>query len=280
MGGNRSPKRLALGAALREAREGAGYKVLREFAKMIGKPPATVSRWETGERSPKPTDVAQVLTALGINGQRYEEILALASDIDAPQWIAVTLPEQRQHLDALLRFERDAKGIVDVAPLQVTGLLQTEAYVRAIMTAGGVPKGEIESRIRVRLGRQHVLETVKLTAIIGEAALHQEVGGQDVLAGQLRHLVRMADHPNVDLRVVPFTAGWVPLVEGGWTVIESADAPRMVLVENRRSGWFLHEDDDVAIYSDAVASMLGVAMSPQDSVGLIAGKIKQLEMTR
>lgn len=279
MGGNRTPKRRALGAALREARESSGHS-LTQFAKMIERPPATLSRWETGERTPQPTDVAQILTTLGINGPRYEEILALASDMDAPFWIPVSLPEQRQHMAALLRFERDASRIIDVAWSLVTGLLQLEAYVRAIMTTGGVPEDDIESRVRLRLGRQRVLGSTELTAVIGEAALHQEVGGEGVLVDQLRHLVEMADHPNVDLRVVPFTAGWVPALEGGWTVIESDEAPTVIHLENRKSGLFLHEDGDVAMYRDATASMLEVAMSPQESVGLIAEKINQLERTK
>jgi transcriptional regulator with XRE-family HTH domain len=271
-----TPKARALGAALREAREAAGLTV-RQLAAQIDRDFSLITRWEKAERRIKPVDVAQILTALGIVGARFEEILALANDTDAPLWIPVSLAEQRQHLNALLRFERDAIEIVDVAPLLVTGLVQTEAYIRGIMTTAGVPEDEIEARVRVRLGRQRVVETARLTALLGEAALHQEVGGRAVLVGQLRHLLEVAEHPNVDLRVVPFTAGWVPSLDGGWTVIESAEAPTMIHLENRQSGWFLHEDRDVEVYRSAVASILGVAMSPQESVGLIAGKIQQLE---
>src|SRR6185369_6134333 len=84
MGGNGTPRRRALGAALREAREAAGYTNLTAFAQLIEVAPATLSRWETGERTPKPTDVVRILTTLGVNGQQFEDILALASDTDAP----------------------------------------------------------------------------------------------------------------------------------------------------------------------------------------------------
>lgn len=275
MGGNRPPKRLFLGMALRQARLAAGHTNMTKFAEKLGRTPAALSRWETGDRTPSPTDVAQILTALEINGEQYEEILALAHNVDAPLWIAVSLPEQRQHLNALLGFELGSTEITDVSPLLVTGLLQTEAYVRAIMTSGDVPRDDVENRIRIRLGRQRVLDSTKLTAVIGEAALQQHVGGREVLADQLEHLIRMANYSNVDLRVVPFTAGWVPSLEGGWTVIQSPEAT-MVHVENRRSGWFLHLDQDVATYKDATAAMLGAAMSPQDSAGLIAEKMKHL----
>lgn len=276
-GNTKTAKARALGAMLKAAREEAGLG-LRELARRIGRDAGVLSRWESGERSPKESEAAQILTALGINGARYEDALELTRNPDAPRWIALTLPEQRQHLNALLQFQRDASHIIDVAPLLVPGLLQTEAYVRAIMTGGGVPREEIETRILIRLGHQRILSKVRLTALIGEAALHQEVGGREVLVEQLRHLVQQADHENVIIRVVPFSAGWTPTLEGAWTMIESDAAPTLVEIENRQSGQFLHEDDDVAAYQEAVKTVEEVAMSPQESAGLIAEKINQLEM--
>src|SRR5438876_200509 len=48
---------------------------------------------------------ARILTHLGINGARYEEILAMVTGVEATQWIATTLPEQRQQNAALIDFE-------------------------------------------------------------------------------------------------------------------------------------------------------------------------------
>lgn len=275
MGSNtKTPKARALGAALREARERKGIS-LRGLAEQLGRDPSVLSRWETGERSPKEADVAQILTMLGINGQAFEETLELTHDPEAPNWLAVSLPEQRQHLAALLRFERDASRITAVSPLIVTGLLQTPAYVRAIMTGGGVPDDEIDTRIAVRLGRREILKKVEVTALIGEAALRQEVGGRSVLIEQLRHLVDMSGQ--VDVRVIPFRAGWHPALEGAWTVIESLDAPPVIQLENRRSGLILHQEQDVEAYRKAVEAAMEAAMSPQESVGLIAEVINELE---
>lgn len=275
MGGNKtaSTKGLALGAALREARIAAGHANLTKFAELIGKTAATLSRWETGQRTPRPADVAQVLTILGINGERFEDIVSLTEGIDASSWVAVSLPEQRRHLDALLRFERDATAVTAVAPLIVPGWLQTKRYVRAIMTAGGVPEHEVETRVATRMGRRELLRGAKLTAMVGQAALMQEVGGRDVLLGQLQFLLEMTDR--VDLRVVPFSAGWHPALEGAWSVIQS-DTSAVVYIENRRSGLFLHEEADIAVYREAVDSVQGVAMSPQESAGLIAEMIDNL----
>ncbi|MEU5851082.1 helix-turn-helix domain-containing protein, partial [Saccharopolyspora shandongensis] len=63
----RTPKGRALGNALRAARQEQGLTV-RGFAAQLGRDPGVLSRWETGDRIPKPEQVAQILTSLGVNG--------------------------------------------------------------------------------------------------------------------------------------------------------------------------------------------------------------------
>jgi hypothetical protein len=201
--------------------------------------------------------------------------MALTRDTDASSWMAVSLPEQRRHLDALLRFERDASKVTTVCPLLVPGWLQTPGYVRAIMTAGGVPTDEIESRIAIRLGRREMLRSTELTAYVGQAALVQQVGGRDVLRGQLEFLLDMSE--KVDLRVIPFTADWHPALEGSWYVIRSVQDTTVVYMENRRAALFLHEEADVAVYVAAVESVHRVALSRQDSTRLITKMIDDLK---
>jgi transcriptional regulator with XRE-family HTH domain len=275
----RTPKARALGGALRAAREDRGLK-LRELATRINRDPGLLSRWETGERTPKPETVSQILTTLGVNGTRYEELMTLAYGTDHPQWAATTQPEQRQQLTAFLDFEQNATRIVEVAPLLVPGLLQTSEYVRAIMSAGGVPAGEVAARVAVRIGRREVLtkpRPAQCLALIGQAALQQDVGGQAVTFGQARHLLEMARRPNVDLRIVPNHRGWHPALEGSFTFIESEQASPVVWLETRRSGLCLYQDDDVNSYRRAVEVISRVAMGAEASLRLIADVADRLE---
>jgi transcriptional regulator with XRE-family HTH domain len=281
MAGNTpSAKARALGAEIKRVRVEADIG-LRDLARRVGLNPGVLSHWENGTRSPKAVEVDRILTELGVNGVRREDILELTRDTDAPRWVVWGLPEQRQHLNALHGFERDARRIVKVAPLLVPGLLQTESYARAIMTAAGVDRDEIEPRLLIRMGHQRILARVRLTALIGEAALRQEVGGQAVLGEQLRHLLVMADHENVIIRVVPFSAGWNPALDGACTVIESADAEEtLVDLENRLSGQIMHRKEDVSAYEAAVTLVMEVAMSSGQSKELIATVIEQLAEKR
>ncbi len=173
-----TPKARALGAALRQAREEKGL-LLRELGTMITRDIGVLSRWETGERTPKPEQVAQILTNLGVVGDRYDEIMSLAYGTDESQWVATTLPEQRQQMAAYVDWEQNASRIVEVAPLLVPGLLQTSEYIQAIMTAGGVPTGEIASRVTARIGRREIIvkqSPAELLVLLGRGALNQDIG--------------------------------------------------------------------------------------------------------
>jgi transcriptional regulator with XRE-family HTH domain len=275
-----TPKARALGRALRQARQDRGL-TLREFALQIGRDAGVLSRWETGERAPKPERVAQILAVLGLSGERYDEIMTLAYGISEPQWVATTLPEQRQQMEAFLDSESRATQIVEVAPLLIPGLLQTADYVRAIMTGGGVPQGEIAARVATRLGRREVInrsqKPAKFLALIGQSAFHWDVGGRRAAIEQLKHVADVAGRSNVEIRVVPYGVGWGPLLEGAFSLIEPNQSAPVVFVETRRSSLCLHLDEDVNAYREAVDTILKVALSPQDSRNFIAEICKRME---
>ncbi|GDY32056.1 helix-turn-helix domain-containing protein [Gandjariella thermophila] len=275
----RTPKGRALGAALRRAREDRGWK-MREFAAAIGRDPGVLSRWETGERTPKPEQVAQILTALGINGERYEEIVALAYGTEAPLWVATSLPEQRQQLAAYIDYEQKAKTVTDVNPLLVPGLLQTKGYMQAMMSSGGIAPGEVVTRVAIRMSRREVLtrpNPLQLLALVGEAVLHQAIGSRDVMVEQFRHLLDMCRYPNIDLRIIPYDGGWSPALESQFSLIEPENAIPVVHVEIRDSGIFLHDEDAVAAYRRAAEMVLRVALSPKDSMRRIERAIERWE---
>lgn len=208
--------------------------------------------------------------------------MELTRATDEPRWLAISLPEQRQQFEALLDFEQRATVITALAPLLVPGLLQTSGYIRSIMTAGEVPDRELPRRIALRIGRRDVLtrrdpKPVRLAAFVGEAALRQLIGTREVMAEQLRHLRDAMAWPNVDLRVIPFDSGWHPALEGPCLVIDSDESEPVVHLDLRDSVLFLHEEDDVNRYRQAVEKVQRVALDPQDSAVVIAGYIKQWE---
>ncbi|MEU6128129.1 helix-turn-helix transcriptional regulator [Saccharopolyspora sp. NPDC047091] len=277
----RTPKNQALGKALRQAREENGL-TLRALAKRLERDPGVLSRWETGDRTPRPEQVAQVLTSLGVNGARYDEVVDLAHGADAPNWVATTLPAQRQQLEALIDLERRADQIIEVAPLVIPGLLQTSDYIAAVMEGGGVAKSEIDDRISRRITRRDAItgpQPAEVVVFIGEAALRQVVGSKAIMLDQLRFLGHMAAKPNVEVRIVPFASGWHPGLEGLFLITRSG-LEEVVHLENRKSGLFLHEQADVKIYREAVGMVERVSRNAHESRAIIADLVRRMEERR
>ncbi|MBA4855856.1 helix-turn-helix domain-containing protein [Nocardia farcinica] len=119
--------------------------------------------------------------------------------------------------DTLIRYfglEAGAETVRSFEVSVVPGLLQTEDYIRALMryaVADGRPT-EVEQRVRARLLRQQAFtgpEPRLLRAVIGQSALMYEVGGPEVHAAQLEHLVSLSERlgETLELRVVPFETG-------------------------------------------------------------------------
>lgn len=196
---------------------------------------------------------------------------------DDSNLVATTLPAQRQQLSALLDFEQNARRIVEVSPLLVPGLLQTNDYIKAIMA--GIPPTELATRVTVHIGRREVItgkSPAQLLALVGEAALLQLIGSADTALEQLRYLLEMMQRPNIEVRVIRFNGGWNPALEGPFLLIEY-DASTVVHLENRKSGLFLHEDADVNAYQRAADKVMEAAMSADASRKLIVELIKMME---
>jgi hypothetical protein len=69
---------------------------------------------------------------------------------------------------------------------------------------------------------------LRLSTVINQAALLQEVGSRAVLAHQLRHLAEVIEdkHDHVEVRVMPFNADAHPLTGSPLTIL-SFDSPRL-----------------------------------------------------
>lgn len=155
----------------------------------------------------------RLMKLLDFEPDEREELLALRSIAKTRGWQA---EYSGLFNDELMRFyglEDGAQSIRSWESAVIPGLLQTEDYVRALMsaiTATGRPT-QTEQRVQVRLRRQQRLDEpdpLRLSIIIGQAALMQQVGGPDVQRAQLVHLLKLADkYPEtLDLRVIPFDA--------------------------------------------------------------------------
>ncbi|MEB3366740.1 helix-turn-helix domain-containing protein [Saccharopolyspora mangrovi] len=272
-----TPKARALGAELRECRIAAGL-TQHQLAARIGVSHVSVSRYETGTRSPQPEDVAQLLATLGVTGDRYSELVELARGAEQPNWLETGVNGLRRELMTVIEFERTATRIVDVEMNIVPGLLQTADYARAIMSEA--PGADLEARVALRVGRAAILErkgAPQLIAIVSEFALRQRIGGAEVMADQIRHLFKAAELPNVTILVLPAVSErWHPAHAGAFILFEFPKSDPIVHLEHFASGAFLNAKE-VAAYRGAVDTLREVAMDEETSTRLIAAIGDELE---
>ncbi|GAA0523514.1 helix-turn-helix transcriptional regulator [Saccharopolyspora thermophila] len=272
-----TPKARALGAELRECRLAAGL-TQKQLADQIGVSYVSVSRYETGTRSPRPEDVAQILATLGVTGDRYAELVDMARGADQPNWLETGEKGLRRELTTIIEFERTSTSIVEVATGVIPGLLQTSDYARAIMREK--PGRDLEARVALRVGRRDVLYRATaphLTAIISEGVLRNRLGGVAIMADQLRHLLKMGELPNVAIVVLPAVSErWHPAHAGSFILYEFPKSAPIVHLEHFCSGVFINTKE-VAAYQDAVATLRGMAVDEERSAVLIAEIVRELE---
>jgi hypothetical protein len=89
------------------------------------------------------------------------------------------------------------------SPLLVPGVLQTESYMRAVLSVEPYTVGQPDELVSTRLERQAVIGRAYLTAVIDQHVLHRLIGSAPVMAEQCAHLLSMAELPDIALHVVP-----------------------------------------------------------------------------
>ncbi|WP_327111151.1 Scr1 family TA system antitoxin-like transcriptional regulator [Nocardia sp. NBC_01730] len=195
---------------LRELREQRGFDSAG-FAERVGFTPANWSHVEKGRRVLTTSTIGPVLELLEVETEERAELLALLEASKQRGWWAKSSALIGPELQRLYGMEFGAQSIRSYDSLVVPGLLQTEDYARALISADVMIRPvQVEQLVAIRMRRQERLrgpDPVELTAVFGEGTLLQETGGPEVLRGQLNYLADLIDElETVEVRVIPFAA--------------------------------------------------------------------------
>jgi transcriptional regulator with XRE-family HTH domain len=172
-------------------------------------------------------------------------------------------------------YEAEAVALHVFEHSLVPGLLQTEAYARAVLsTRPNTPEGEIDDLVTGRLKRQAVLwrddpPAPILWALVDEGALYRPVAPPDVMHDQLTHLAEVSARPNITVQVVPYSAGGHTGLLGACTIADLEDSPSIVNLEDIADG---RVTDDTATVSQVTLrfnSLRSDALSRAESRELI-----------
>ena len=284
--------RRRLGAELRRLRSNAGL-TLDEVAEKMTCSTSKISRLETGKGIPKIPDVRELMRIYGVASDTEQDMLVRLVHDGREQgwWERYTdgVAPERYMMDAPGRYasiEADAQAVRAFDMTVVPGLLQTEAYMRSVISPL-LPQHRpeaIDQLVALRLRRQEALvrtdrPALRLVAVLDEAVLRRLVGGPAVMLAQLERLLAAARLPGVTIRVLPFGVGLLRAHAGAFIhlTIAPESGSDVVYVEGHAGETFLDMPSDVDLYRDVFSDALGRSLSPAASAALIRRYIAQQE---
>jgi len=270
-------RRLQLGHELRHLRERAA-ETIEAAAKIVERGTSTISRLELGQTALTQRQLGDLLDF-------YQSKIA---DREDTTWLLDLAKgnEQRgrwsgyraiyaKYFRMAVDLERDATTISQYQTEILPGLLQTEAYIRALMadSQARVVDQKIEDAIQARIERQQVItkdHAPEVGFVLSESAIRRVVGDTQTMRTQLLHTADVATLPNVQFQVLPFTASTVPRVTYDFNLFRVPSPGRagpleFVYLEELTDGKYLDDPDHVAAYSGLWQRLVGAALDPVES---------------
>lgn len=163
------------------------------------------------------------------------------------------------------------------------GLLQTEAYIRAMTQAGDPTRDPAEvERLAIRRERQARLtgdDPPRLWVVMGEAVVRRLVGfGQPVMLEQLEHLRAMADLPTVSVRIIPFSARPHPSMGTSFHILRLPEPPgtEVVYLEDLWSADYVDRDSQVTAYVQVFDRLCDAALDAASTAEMLEEAIGEL----
>ncbi|MFE7609168.1 helix-turn-helix domain-containing protein [Streptomyces celluloflavus] len=250
---------------------GAVVKVFRERAKLTQKQLATMVQFslqtvasiEQGRRLPPPEFIDRAEKVLDAFGVLRAMAKHLARQPGLASWF-------RQWAG----LEEQAVTVCTYECRVIPGLLQTEAYIRAVvLSVPPLPSEEqVEDRVASRLARQQLLyrtPPIAFSFIFEQTLLERQTGGVEVTGELIDNLLRCAELPNVDLQVMPLHQPEHAGHDGSLQVLETQSHHWLGYTEGSRHHQLISDPKEVSVMLQRYAKMRSQALSPEESVNLL-----------
>jgi transcriptional regulator with XRE-family HTH domain len=235
--------------------------------------PSKISRIETGQRGVSLRDIRDLCDLYQVDQVQRERLTQLAREgRGTTWWQPFGLPYA-----TYIGLEAEATTISDYEPGVIPGLLQTPGYARALHERAMPRLTEeiIEQRIEVRRRRQAILSRdrpppPRFYAVMDEAVLHRVVGGPDVMAHQIDHIIEACQQSKVTLEILAFAAGAHPALDSTFILLNFEDpVPGVVYVEGLVGHLYLERRQDVERYERIFERLRSLSLDQQESLDLL-----------
>lgn len=242
---------------LRRVRESLGL-TQESWAERVHFSAKHVGSIERGERPALPDYLTSVDKAFGTALMKFYREFVVGEHM--PVWF-------RPFSD----HEGNATLIRAFQPLLIPGLLQTEAYAEAVLSAYRVPEDAAAIALTTRMGRQAILRREKpcqLAAVIDESVLTRRAGSAEIMREQLTALVEACQRPNIQVQVVPSEVGVYPGMDGPF-VLASVDGRTVGYLDGHLDGRVVEAPDHTAALEGTWETIRGYALPHHQSLDLI-----------
>ncbi|WP_371615665.1 Scr1 family TA system antitoxin-like transcriptional regulator [Streptomyces sp. NBC_00454] len=246
------------GSELRRLREEAGLKQ-GQLGAIVFCTPSLIGQIETARKVPTRDFSERVDAALGTGGV-FSRLVGLVLRSQLPTWF-----------QAYAEMEARATYISTFQAQLVYGLLQTEAYARAILGVRG--EEGLDGKVAARIERQRILDREHpplMWVVLSEAVLHQEIGGREVMRDQLAHLLDLRRREWVKVQILPFEVGAHAGVMGSFNLLRFDDDPDLVYTEDFIQGHMTANPQALREGSSRYDHLQAAALSVEDSEARIA----------
>ncbi|MCP9945752.1 helix-turn-helix transcriptional regulator [Streptomyces somaliensis] len=254
------------GEWLKTQRESAGL-TQQQLADVAIMTRSHIAHIEAGRRIPSREDARRLDRALN-TGNVLSSFLPLDDRTVA------------DYFEPARQLEQQATMIREFALSFVPGILQTKRYAEAVLGTTFPPRSEEErdKHVVTRLERAKILNdpvTPVVWAVLDEAVLRRPVGGPDVMAEQMMHIVQLGEVGRVRVHVLPLGAGVHPVHQAMLTLMWFEDQPPTAYTEGTAIGK-LHDSPSVVARLQAIYDLaLSDALPLKESLAMLRTTAKE-----
>ncbi|HEY9474570.1 MAG TPA: helix-turn-helix transcriptional regulator, partial [Mycobacteriales bacterium] len=262
---------------LRQLREAHGLTA-EAVAEQADLSQSSLSRVENAVVQIKVPIVKALLDVYNVSGEQRDALIALTREANRENWWHAYGDVLPDWFEPYVDLEGEAEMLSVYDTQFVNGLLQTEDYARALISAARPEdsREEIDRRVELRMQRQsRVLGgDLRLRLIVDECVLHRAYGGVDMMPAQIRRILEVADLRTVSLQVLPADSPTGAV--GAFTILEfPIGDPTVVYVENDIGALYMEKPEHVRQYSRLCDRLRAAALSPEASVTHIAHLLEE-----
>jgi transcriptional regulator with XRE-family HTH domain len=217
-----------------------------------------------GDTSVPPLELAALLDLFGVEGEERADLLHLGEEArrrrpKTPWGSAV--PDR---LRKFFNTEETARRIESYRPDLLHGLVQTEAYARAVIeTNSALRREDVDRLVQARMARQARISgpnPPEFTMVFREAVLRAPVGSPETRFEQLRHLRKLAELPHITIRVIPDEVGLTSALYFPFSILTPPeDRAKTVYVETLTDGLLVDEESRISHYEAVFRELLAVS---------------------